>query len=136
MVLRFTPVVTSCVRCSLALALAGTCCALDSLVFARDIKVGDIVFAASAGYTTLPTAVKSVETIIRAGRFNVHTLNGNIVVDGIVSSHFTSETNWGASSRSYAPIWYKMTDVANQLLGAEDVRTQAGNQASGLRGRA
>ncbi len=103
--------------------MSGTCCALDFLVLARDVKVGDTVFVASAGNVVTPSTVASVETVIRTGRFNVHTLNGNIVVDGVVSSHFTAETTWGAASRSYAPMWYKMVDVAGMVLGAEDART-------------
>ncbi len=101
---------------------AGTCCALDSLVLAADIKVGDVVYVAAPGSVATPSTVSTVSTVHRTGRFNVHTLNGNIVVDGVVSSHFTTETTWGADTRSYAPVWYKMVNVAGMLLGAEDAR--------------
>ena len=93
------------------------------------VKVGDVVFIASSGAVATPSTVASVSMVSRVGRFNVHTLGGNIVVDGVVSSHFTSETSGDANTRSYAPMWYRMVDLAGMVLGAEDA-TDTGSTAA------
>ena len=98
----------------------GTCCSLDTLTVAADIAVGNVIFVASETSPASPTEVVSVERVLRVGRFNAHTLYGNVVVNGVVSSHFTTETGWGVSTRSYAPLWYQLVDLASVVVGAED----------------
>ena len=82
------------------------------------------MFVATEANPATPVTVASVDAVTRQGRYNVHTLSGNIVVDGVVSSHFTTETNWGPDSRSYAPLWYRLVDVASAVVGAQDRSVQ------------
>ena len=44
------------------------------------------------------------QRLTRAGAFNVHTLSGHIVVDGVAASHFSAETTW-KSSKSCVTTW-------------------------------
>jgi len=104
---------------------AGTCCSLSSLVTADKVVAGDVVFVSKPSTTAVPTTVKSVEQIVRNGRFNAHTTGGHVVVNGIVASHFTTETRWGPDSIDYAPMWYKMVDLAGHIFGAEDAKSDA-----------
>ncbi len=105
----------------------GSCCRLDLLRFARDIHVGDTVFVVTAagtsgaspsdGLSLTAATVATMETVQRTGVYNVHTLNGNIVVNDVAASLFTDETTWGPATRSWAPLWYHAVHAVSALAG-------------------
>jgi len=99
---------------------SGTCCSLSSLVSAGKVTVGDTVFVSTPTESVRAVNVASIGTVIRNGRFNAHTIGGHIVVDGIVSSHFTTETGWGPDSIEYSHLWYRLVDLGSNIIGAED----------------
>jgi len=101
-----------------------SCCALSNLDTADKVAVGDTVFVSSPTQTAMPVTIKTVETAVRKGQFNAHTISGNIVVSGIVASHFTTESSWGPDSIEYAPAWYKMVDLVSNVIGAQDASTE------------
>lgn len=103
---------------------AGSCCSLDKLTLAMNVREGDDLFTVSDETGGLAAdAVVSAEPVRKEGAFNVHTLSGNIVVNGVAASHFSSETTWGEKTRPYAPLWYKALDLWHSLVGgAEDAR--------------
>ena len=44
------------------------------------------------------------------GAFNFHTLNGNVVVNGVVATHFTHATyDMLYTSKAMLPVWYKVS---------------------------
>jgi len=98
----------------------GACCDVDKLVSADEVQVGDSVFVMVDGVAT-PSAVTKVEMVKSKGMYNVHTLHGNIVVNGVVASHFTDESTWASESRHLSSAWYHMVDMKNAVVGnAED----------------
>lgn len=108
----------------------GTCCSLDELTYAGNVKVGDVLFTVDDDDKMVEDVVVSREEVKRQGAYNVHTLNANLVVDGVVASHFTGATTW--DSKSWAPAWYKVLHGVSAITGAEDVRSAS--TASSLRG--
>jgi hypothetical protein len=101
--------------------VSGTCCDLSSVVVASDVHVGDVVFVldSSEGSAAAPTTVVSVDAVRRAGAYNVHTLSGSIVVDGVVATHFTQQTTWTSSGRRYAHWWYRLLHITATMLGTD-----------------
>jgi hypothetical protein len=100
----------------------GTCCDLASVRPARDIHVGDTVFGVVSGNSAQLTSQKvtgmtvtDIQNVKRMGAFNVHTLQGNMVVNGMLATHFTEASSWGDATRSYAPVWYRMLDFVNNF---------------------
>lgn len=88
----------------------GECCSPETLKQAGDLKVGDTLFVAK------PDGIKgepivSVERVMQKGIHNVHTIHSNIVVNGVVASHFTTETTWSPDTRGWAPTWYSLLDA-------------------------
>lgn len=93
----------------------GACCALDTLKLAANVVVGDVVYVvADADSNRVSSAsIVAVSRVSRQGLFNVHTLEGNIVVSGVATTHFTNQTTWGPASRAYAPLWYRFVHGVN-----------------------
>jgi len=75
------------------------CCDINSLALAAHTEVNSTLFTPNG-----PSVVLKREIVYRKGAYNVHTLNGNIVVDGIVASHFTTESKW--NNNKFAIAWY------------------------------
>jgi hypothetical protein len=96
---------------------SGSCCELDSMVLAADVQEGDTIYVNYDG-TLEPVTVAKVAHEQHQGAHNVHTLNGNIIVNGIATSHFTTESMW--KYPSWAPAWYKFAD----FVGATDRHPQ------------
>jgi desert hedgehog len=61
--------------------------ALGHLVPAHQIKTGDALFIGETGLSTL---VVNTEVVWKQGLYNPQTIDGNIVVDGIVASAYTT----------------------------------------------
>jgi hypothetical protein len=87
------------------MSLTGTCCSVGNLKLASTARVGDTLFVATAKGGVREVTVTTITMVRRAGVYNVHTLGGNIVVNGVVASHYTTESTWSATSRSLSPIW-------------------------------
>ena len=104
---------------------AGTCCDLNNLVTADTVKVGDKVYVMGASGQLVATQVAAVREVYGQGLYNVHTLNGNIIVNGVAASHFTDQTTWDEASRAQAPYWYKLVDMASAIVGAENAKKDA-----------
>ncbi len=113
---------------------AGDCCDLSETDAAGKVQIGDTVFLGEhVGSTAAAVTVTDVRRVTRTGQYNVHTLSGNIVVNGVVSSHFTSAaaSKWSStrlgglgaaragSSAALAHWWYRMVDLARTLTGTE-----------------
>lgn len=109
---------------------AGACCDPSMLTLARDVKVGDTLFVTPQSVeatglrsqSMVPDTVVLVEQITAKGSFNIHTLSSNVVVNGVATSHFTTEGDktFPASMRNLAPYWYKMLDMLP--LAAENAK--------------
>jgi hypothetical protein len=83
----------------------GTCCSVGNLKLASTARVGDTLFVTVGKAGVREVTITAIATVRRTGVYNVHTLGGNIVVNGVVASHYTTESTWSASSRSLSPIW-------------------------------
>lgn len=94
---------------------ANDCCSLDNMKVAGKVAVGDKIYVVGENGLTADEVTK-VENVEATGVFNAHTLNGNIVVNGVAASHFTTETLW--HRRSWAPYWYKVVDLAARVTGS------------------
>jgi len=70
----------------------------DKLAVASTVKVGDKV----KGHDGSDITVTSVEAAWADGLYNPHTMNGDIVVDGILTSTYTSDIN---PSLAHAALW-------------------------------
>lgn len=66
------------------------------------------MYLAETEENVVETRVAAKKYIVKTGAYNVHVLGGNIVVNGIVASHFTTESTW--SDNDWAVKWYKMSD--------------------------
>ncbi len=56
--------------------------------------------------------VTSVESILRQGVYNVHTLSGTVIVNDVSASHFTSSSSWRSSTaKRLALLWYRVLDI-------------------------
>jgi hypothetical protein len=92
-----------------------------NLKLASEVAAGDELFVVGAdGSVTVSTVTEAGKTSGQ-GLFNVHTLSSRVVVNGVVSSHFSKESSWG-SSNGAAPLWYKLVDAAAAVFGAENAR--------------
>lgn len=70
------------------------------LAVASTVKVGDSLMAKD-GSTPLVTAVGTTQA---TGLYNPHTMDGDIVVDGIVTSTYTSDINPGLAHAALWPV--------------------------------
>jgi len=86
------------------------CCDITKLVLALDIKLQSTLYISNL-YTGLiyPSKVITIKIIHRRGAYNFHVLSGTIVVNGIVASHFTTESKW--NNNAYALLWYSMLNT-------------------------
>lgn len=100
----------------------------DSLKTAGEVAEGDELFVVGEDGAVTAASVASAERVSGQGLFNVHTLSGRIVVNGVVSSHFSTSTTWSDYAKlSVAPYWYTALDTVTSLLGnAENARAEAG----------
>ncbi len=58
--------------------------------------------------------VTSVESILRQGVYNVHTLSGTVIVNDVSASHFTSSSSWRSSTaKRLALLWYGVLDIVS-----------------------
>jgi hypothetical protein len=98
--------------------------AMDSLKTADEVKVGDFVFVVD-GERARPSAVVKIESVTSTGYYNFHTTSGVLVVNGVVGSHFTTESTW--TNKAAATYWYSLLNVLPQPIrslidGPADVR--------------
>jgi hypothetical protein len=86
------------------------CCDVTKLVLASEVKLYSTLYVAST-YSGIvyPTKVDMLTIIRRRGAYNFHVLSGTIVVNGIVASHFTTESKW--NNNAYALLWYSMLNT-------------------------
>lgn len=70
----------------------------QQLVQARRVRLGQLVHLADG--TTSPVVAKTVER--RTGLFNPHTLDGTIVVDGVLASCYTGSVE---PATAHALLW-------------------------------
>jgi len=103
--------------------------ASGDLIDAGRLKVGDTVYVVDNGaLKARADTITAITSVIRDGVYNVHTLSSSIVVNGVLASHYTTETAWSPATRSLAPVWYRAVDMASLFLGAEDVSTVHGHR--------
>jgi hypothetical protein len=83
------------------------CCNVEKMTLASNVVAGSTVF------TTFPSIlsklVTNVTKVTKRGAYNVHVLSGTIVVNGIIASHFTTESEW--SNNKLALIWYNLISI-------------------------
>lgn len=93
---------------------AGTCCSpREAVKAARDVRVGDVMFTLEEGELRASEVVSVAQEEAR-GQFNVHTLGSNLLVNGVVASHFTEDSSWRAGwTRGLAQAWYGVLDAVS-----------------------
>lgn len=74
--------------------------ASDRAVKAADVKVGDIMYGGNGERLT----VRNVTSVKRKGLYNPQTLHGNIVIDGVLVSTYTTAIERGAAHALLAPV--------------------------------
>ena len=73
----------------------------DNFVLAKHVRVGDTIFTADAGSTT-KTIVSSIETVTEKGMFAPATLDGRLIVDGVLVSSYATA---GGNHDAVVPGW-------------------------------
>lgn len=84
-----------------------------------DVRPGDLVTVAGR-----PVAVSAVRRTTATGRFNPHTLHGDIVVNGVVASTYTTAVHPVAATALLLPF-----RIAFHALGARHPGVTAVNEA-------
>lgn len=111
----------------------GSCCAQGSAVPASQVAAGSKMFITVAGgdsRAVTEVIVTSVETVSATGVFNIHTLGGNVVINGLAATHYGHAAAW-TFAPSMAPLWYRAVDAVSSVLGAEDASQKARASATG-----
>jgi hypothetical protein len=93
------------------------CCDLGKADKASSVKVGDKIFSVNPTGELTTEVVAAVKTVRADGAYNVHTLNGNIVVNGIAATHFTTESMWARPNLAH--FWYKAANMFG-FAGAQE----------------
>jgi len=83
------------------------CCDINTLVLASKVKINSFLFTIFPRLSR--TAVVGIERITRTGAYNVHVLSGTIIVNGLIASHFTTESAWTDNKK--ALLWYNTLDL-------------------------
>lgn len=92
-----------------------------ALTLARDVREGDTLFVAGEdGAAVSPSPVVRVGRARARGLYNVHTLGGGIVLNGVAATHYTAESSFGAANW-LAPAWNALVDALSPLVGTTDV---------------
>ena len=73
----------------------------QDLVEARSVEVGDNVTLGASGLAVRVAAVRSVR---KAGLYNPHTLHGDIVVNGVLTSTYTAAFSPALAHAVFAPL--------------------------------
>lgn len=83
------------------------------MVAAGGVRVGDVMTLGEGG----ETQVVAVERIFGAGLYNPQTLDGRIVVDGLVASTYTKAVEPGLAHAALAPLraLYRAMEVGGSL---------------------
>jgi Hint module len=74
-----------------------------NLTAARDVRLGDMLEAATS-FGSNATMVTHIEYVQSKGLYNPHTLHGDIVVDGIVTTTFTTAVEPRLAQTLLAPF--------------------------------
>jgi len=112
---------------------AHKCCNLDDTIVAGDLRVGDTVFVLDHDSgRSMETWVTDLQTVTKPGAYNAHVLGGNMVVNGIVATHFTTESKWGNGAAAKA--WYRVQDAYYRVTGNHVVPsgTRVENRDTGI----
>ncbi len=95
---------------------------------AFEAKVGDVMFSVVGQGSVERDVIVKVEDVAKTGAYNVHTLSGNVMVDGVAATHFTSATTWNISCcAAIIPKPYCVSDVSLSLTGTT-FESEAENQ--------
>jgi len=78
-------------------------------VYAKDVQVGDAMWVAGSALAK-PSKVIAIDSSFELGLFNPYTMQGNIVVDGIIASCHSSwiiDEHFPTALRSWLPAVYQ-----------------------------